>query len=89
MDYVSRHLTRRHPAITERVIEMRGQIIELPFLKKWHEAEARDRQEGILDTLFGLVRDGILGASDAAKRAGLSLKAFNAKMAEYEARPQA
>jgi len=38
----------------------------------WQEG----RQEGILETLFGLVRDGILSAADAAKRANMKAADF-------------
>lgn len=44
-------------------------------------------RQGMLDTLFGLVHDNILTPQSAADRAKLSLDAFSAKMAEYEARP--
>lgn len=34
------------------------------------------RQEGILETLFGLVKDGILSIADAAKRADMKTADF-------------
>ncbi len=45
-------------------------------MRKLMEDEIADgvrkgRQEGMLDTLCGLVRDGILSIADAAKRAGM------------------
>lgn len=67
-------------------VNLPSDLIEFPTIRKLREAreegeqrgEQRGRQGGMLSTLFGLVRDGILGVSDAAKRAGLSTKAFNA-----------
>ena len=41
--------------------------------------EERGRQEGILDTLISLVRDGILTVVDAAKRANMTVAEFEEK----------
>ena len=40
------------------------------------EGEKKGRQEGILETLFGLVKDGILSIADAAKRADMKVADF-------------
>ncbi len=45
---------------------------------------AEGRQEGILKTLSGLIRDGILTIRDAASRAGLTEDEFTAQMAALE-----
>lgn len=42
--------------------------------------EARGKEQGKFSTLFGLVRDGILSASDAAARAGTGFEDFTARM---------
>ena len=41
--------------------------------------EKRGRQEGIMDTLISLVRDGILTVVDAAKRANMTVAEFEEK----------
>ena len=45
---------------------------------------AEGRREGILKTLSGLIRDGILTIRDAASRAGLTEDEFTAQMAALE-----
>ena len=45
---------------------------------------AKGREEGILETLFSLVRDGVLTAKEAAKRAGVSTSTFSRKMKAYK-----
>ncbi len=45
------------------------------------EGRAEGEARGILKTLAGLVRDGILSVVDAASRAGLTEKEFTARMA--------
>ena len=44
------------------------------------KGRAEGRAEGILDTLFGLVNDGVLTVKDAAARAGVSTSTFSRKM---------
>ena len=44
------------------------------------EGRLEGRAEGTLDTLVSLVRDGLLSADEAAKRADLSLEAFQEKL---------
>ena len=41
-------------------------------------------ERGIFKTLAGLVRDGILTIADAAKRAGITVSEFEAKMGMSE-----
>ena len=43
------------------------------------EGRAEGRTEGILETLIGLVKDGILTIVDAAKRANMSVAEFEEK----------
>ena len=45
------------------------------------EGKAEGKAEGMLSALIGLVRDGILTISEAAKRAGMSVPEFEAKTA--------
>ena len=40
------------------------------------DGKIEGRKEGILEILFGLVRDGILSIADAAKRAGMDANDF-------------
>ena len=40
------------------------------------EARAEGRAEGILSLLIGMVKDGILTAAEAAKRANMSVEEF-------------
>ncbi|MGN0168632.1 MAG: hypothetical protein ACI4AB_11350 [Acetatifactor sp.] len=45
--------------------------------EKWYrEGEAVGEKKGVLETLFGLVKDGILSVSDAAKRANMNVADF-------------
>lgn len=49
--------------------------------EKWYKegeaaGEARGEKKGVLETLFGLVKDGILSVSDAAKRANMNVADF-------------
>lgn len=48
------------------------------------EGLAEGHREGALQTLFGLVRDGVLTAKDAAARAGVSTSTFSRKMKAYK-----
>ena len=55
--------------------------VERIFHKEFEEKIQEGRQEGILEALAGLVRDGVLSISDAATRAGLSPAEFQEKTA--------
>lgn len=50
--------------------------------------ERRGMKQGSLNTLFGLVRGGLLDADIASQQAGLPLSVFTAQMAEHDARQQ-
>jgi hypothetical protein len=55
--------------------------VERIFHKEFEEKIQEGKQEGILEALAGLVRDGVLSISDAATRAGLSPAEFQEKTA--------
>ena len=46
------------------------------MMEAQREGEVRGEKKGILETLFGLVKDGILSVSDAAKRADMNVADF-------------
>jgi len=48
------------------------------------ESRLEGRQEGFLEALAGLVKEGILTLADAAKRAGLSPAEFQSKTASMK-----
>ena len=52
------------------------------YVKHYWISFEEGRAEGIISTLFGLVKDGILSLSDAAKRAGMSVAEFEEKSAK-------
>ena len=54
-------------------------VVEKLCKKEFEEKEQKGRQEGALETLSSLVKDGILTLTDAANRAGLSVSDFKAK----------
>jgi hypothetical protein len=51
----------------------------------WDEVRAEGREEGIFETLFGLVKDGILTVSEAAKRANMTEASFTEYMEKFKA----
>ena len=61
--------------------------ILVSIIFKWDDKRAREiakeegLEEGMLKTLCGLVKDGILSNMDAAKRAGMSLEEFRKAIA--------
>ena len=71
-------------AVLEEIMEAgtMKEAVERVFRKELEEKRQEGRQEGILETLSVLVKDGILSLTDAAKRAGLSPAEFQSKMAE-------
>ena len=79
------NLTSNYENIQEGVGSvMGGQVLEYEA-KRFRDqvmAEGKEigREEGVLDTLISLVRDGILSIKDAAKRAGITETAFEQKM---------
>ena len=70
------------PFLMAHRAEVKGML-----LTEYNEAETMElfreegRAEGILKTLVGLVRDGLLSVMDAASRAGLTEGEFTAQMA--------
>lgn len=65
-------LKRRYPEMCEAMKTlMRDEMMEAQ-----REGEVRGEKKGILETLFGLVKDGILSVSDAAKRADMNVADF-------------
>ncbi len=61
-------LKRRYPEMCEAMKTlMRDEMME---------AQREGKKKGILETLFGLVKDGILSVSDAAKRADMNVADF-------------
>ena len=47
------------------------------------KGRAEGRVEGIMDTLFSLVKDGLLSIPDAARKAGMEQSVFEQKYADY------
>ncbi|MEE5994653.1 MAG: hypothetical protein V3G42_15735, partial [Oscillospiraceae bacterium] len=47
--------------------------------ESYEEGKADGREEGVILTLIGLVKDGILTIADAAKRANMSVSEFESK----------
>ena len=47
------------------------------------KGRAEGRAEGIMDTLFSLVKDGLLSIPDAARKAGMEQSVFEQKYADY------
>ena len=56
----------------------------MTFDMKLREEREEGRAEGLAEGLAGLVRDGLLELSEAAKRAGMSEAEFKTYMAEHE-----
>lgn len=54
-------------------------IIGYDEARTFAEQREEGREEGVLDTLIGLVKDGILTVVDAAKRANMTVADFEAK----------
>ncbi len=54
-------------------------ITEYDELRTFAEQREEGREEGVLDTLIGLVKDGILTIVDAAKRANMTVAEFEEK----------
>jgi predicted transposase YdaD len=50
-----------------------------------NEGRKEGRKEGTLETLFGLVKDGILTISEAAKRVDMTEKIFVENMEKFKA----
>ena len=52
--------------------------------KAVEEIKAKSETKGTLDTLISLVRDGLLDIEEAAKRANMSLEAFEKMVSSSE-----
>ena len=59
--------------------EMRQESRNEGWNNGWSEGHNEGRSEGILETLAGLVNDGVLTLSQAAARAGISPAEFTVK----------
>ena len=59
---------------------MSGQVLDYEAKRILNEGIDKGREEGIIDTLISLVKDGILTIKDAAARAGITEAAFQQKM---------
>ena len=58
-------------------------ITEYDEVKTMNEQRLEGRREGLLETLIGLVRDGLLPAETAADRAGMTLSEFEKQSVLY------
>lgn len=65
-------LKRRYPEMCEAM----KTLMKDEMMEAQKKGEAVGEKKGILETLFGLVKDGILSVSDAAKRANMNVADF-------------
>lgn len=78
-DYILKSFLESHRA------EVKGML-----LTEYNEAETMEivressRKEGAIETLIGLVKDGLLPLKDAAERAGVSVEDFRTKMKDIQ-----
>jgi hypothetical protein len=85
-DDVMKELTRKYNNIRKEVGElMSGAMIQTEARRLRDEGRTEGRQEGTIETLFGLVKDGILTLSEAAKRAGMTEALFAEKVKHFGA----
>ena len=54
--------------------------------ESWNEGFQEGFQEGFIETLSGMVKEGVLPLTDAAKRMGLSPAEFQKKASELSAK---
>lgn len=81
---------RDNDLLAEYFRENEKEVLDMVTFK-WDDKRAREiareegladgREQGILQTLYGLVKEGILSNMDAAKRAGMSLEEFTKAVA--------
>lgn len=86
---VLENIAKRYDNVREGVkAVMGGKVLEYEAKTILNEGRAEGRREGIregiLQTLSGLVRDGILTVADAASRAGLTEEVFVEEMQAYK-----
>lgn len=68
------------PFLMDNKAEVKSMCItEYDEERTFAEQREEGRAEGVLETLFGLVKDGILSIADAAKRANMTEKEFREK----------
>jgi hypothetical protein len=70
---------------TERGLDVMCDIMEKIAAEERNEGRKEGRQEGTLETLFSLVRDGVLTLSEAAKRADMTETLFAEKVKHFGA----
>ena len=81
---VAKSLAVDHANVLKGVDDvMGGKILEYEAKNILREGEARGRKEGAMETLFGLVKDGLLTIAVAAQRAGMDLPAFEKEYKNY------
>ena len=81
---VAKSLAVDHANVLKGVDDvMGGKILEYEAKGILREGEARGRKEGAMETLFGLVKDGLLTIAVAAQRAGMDLPAFEKEYKNY------
>ena len=81
---VAKSLAVDHANVLKGVDDvMGGKILEYEAKDILREGEARGRKEGAMETLFGLVKDGLLTIAVAAQRAGMDLPAFEKEYKNY------
>ena len=56
------------------------EAINRVFQKEFAEERGKGRQEGVLDTLAGLVKDGMISLTEAARRANMTPADFQSKI---------
>jgi hypothetical protein len=77
----SKHLYKE----TESGVNSMCEIMEKIAKEERMEGLKEGRNEGMLQTLGGLVKDGILTISEAAQRAGMTEKIFAESMEKFKA----
>jgi hypothetical protein len=68
---------------TEKGLNVMCEIMEKIATEERMEGRMEGRREGTLETLFGLVQDGIITISEAAKRAGMTETIFAENMEKF------
>lgn len=71
-------MKRRNPIMCEAMRMLMKDEIADDVIKAQKYGEMKGHREGILETLFGLVRDNVLSITDAAERANMDVPDFEA-----------